>query len=224
MSEITGGLDMTMTMSAPVEFETPTGYRDEIHARADRVRWLTIPFRRYLAIDGTEPPGSPEFRDAIGTLYPVAYTLHFAVKARGTDEPIGALQGLYWLGGQEPTSAAEFRGALDGRGGWRWRLLLPVPEAATGDDIETAIKGVRAKKEPSRIDELWVLRWEEGAVGQIVHVGPYSDEPSTIARLDRAVADAGLRSRGIHHEIYLGDPSRARPDRLRTLLRQDVAA
>jgi hypothetical protein len=214
---------MTVTVSAPVEFETPTGYADEIRARADRVRWLSIPSRRYLAIDGTEPPGSSEFRDAVATLYPVAYTLHFALKERGIEEPIGALQGLYWLGGQEPTRVDEFRGALDGRGGWRWRLLLPIPDSAASDDVEAAIRAVRSKKEPPRIDELWVLHWEEGAVAQMVHVGPYSDEPATIARIDQAVADAGLRTRGIHHEIYLSDPSRARPDRMRTLLRQDVA-
>lgn len=213
---------MTMTVSTPVEFEIPTGYKDEIRARADRVRWLTIPSRRYLAIDGTEPPGSPEFRDAIATLYPVAYTLHFALKGRGVDEPIGTLQGLYWLGGQEPSSLEEFHAAMDGRGGWRWRLLLPVPDAATGEDVDAALRLVRTKKEPPRIDELWVLHWEEGTVGQIVHVGPYSDEPATIALIDQAITDAGLHSRGIHHELYLSDPNRARPDQMRTLLRQDV--
>ena len=81
---------------------------------------------------------------------------------------------------------------------------------------------MRTKKEPPRIDELWVLHWEEGTVGQIVHVGPYSDEPATIALIDQAITDAGLHSRGIHHELYLSDPNRARPDQMRTLLRQDV--
>jgi hypothetical protein len=216
---------MAMSVVTPerVGFETPTDYRDELRARVDRVRWLQIPARRYLAIDGTDEPGSPEFRDAIGTLYPVAYTLHFALKGRGVDEPIGALQGLYWLGGQEPAHVDEFRGAMDRRGAWRWRLLLPIPDAATSEDVEAAIRAVRTKKEPPRIDELWILDWEEGTVGQIVHLGPYAEEPATIARLDQALADAGLRSRGIHHEIYLSDPSRGRPERMRTLLRQDVA-
>jgi hypothetical protein len=216
-------LAMTVVTPPSVDFETPTDHRDELRARVDRVRWLRIPARRYLAIDGTDAPGSPEFRDAIGTLYPVAYTMHFALKARGIDEPIGALQGLYWLGGREPTRAEDVSAAMDGRGAWRWRLLLPIPDAATSEDIEASIRAVRTRKVPPRIDELWILDWEEGAVGQIVHLGPYADEPATIERLDRAVVEAGLHSRGVHHEIYLSDPQRGRPERMRTLLRQDIA-
>jgi hypothetical protein len=102
-------------------------------------------------------------------------------------------------------------------------LLLPIPDATTPTEIEDAIADVRTKKEPPRIDELRVLPWEEGTVAQIMHIGPYSDEPTTIARLQEAVADAGLTPRGVHHEIYIGDPQRAHPDRLKTLLRQDVA-
>jgi hypothetical protein len=116
----------------------------------------------------------------------------------------------------------DVSGGPDGRGGWRWRLLLAVPDSASTDEIEAAIRAVRTKKVPPRIDELWIDTWEEGTVGQIVHVGPYADEPATIKRLDRAVDEAGLHSRGIHHEIYLSDPNRGQPERMRTLLRQDV--
>jgi hypothetical protein len=90
-------------------------------------------------------------------------------------------------------------------------------------EIESAIADVRAKKEPPRIDELRVLPWDEGTVAQIMHIGPYSDEPTTIARLQEAVAGAGLALRGVHHEIYISDPQRARPDPLKTVIRQDVA-
>jgi hypothetical protein len=213
---------MTVATRACIEFETPPDYRDEIRARVDRVRWLTIPARRYLAVDGTDAPGSPGFRDAIATLYPVAYTLRFALKPRGGEVPVGALQGLYWLGGQTPTDDG-FRAPPTGPGSWRWRLLLPIADGATSEEIERTIADVRAEKRPPRIDEVRVLPWEEGAVAQIMHVGPYSDEPATIARLQAAVADAGLKLRGIHHEIYIGDPSRTSPDRLKTLLRQGVS-
>jgi hypothetical protein len=213
---------MTVATPSSIEFETPTDYRDEIRARVDRVRWLTIPARRYFAIDGTDAPGSPGFRDAIATLYPVAYTSHFALKRRGIDAPVGALQGLFWLGGQTPTEELAPAPA-PGPGGWRWRLLLPVADAASSADIEAAIADVRVKKQPPRIEELRILPWEEGSVAQIMHVGSYADEPTTIARLQAAVADAGLRLRGIHHEIYIGDPNRSSPERLKTLLRQGVS-
>jgi len=214
---------MTVVTSPSIEFENPTDYRDEICARVDRVRWLTIPARRYLAIDGTDAPGSPGYRDAIATLYPAAYTLHFSLKGRGIDAPVGALQGLYWLAGQTVTSEA-FRAPAEARGGWRWRLLLPIPDAATDQEIDQVLQEVRTRKDPPRIAELRILPWEEGRVAQVVHVGPYTDEPSTIARLEGALAEAGFRPRGVHHEIYLSDPSRAAPDRLRTLLRQGVSA
>lgn len=214
---------MTTLTSTPIEFETPTGYRDEITARSDSVRWLKIPSRRYFVIDGTEAPGTLGFKDAIGTLYPVAYTLHFALKARGVDAPVGALQGLYWLGGKPVTSVDEDRDATGVPGGWRWRLMLPIPEAAVTEEIEAAIRDVRAKKQPPRIDELWVFTWEEGLVAQVTHIGAYGDEPRTIARLQQAVADTGLTARGVHHEIYISDPNRVRRDRMKTLLRLDVA-
>ena len=57
---------------------------------------------------------------------------------------------------------------------------------------------------------------------QILHIGAYGDEPATIARLQAEISEAGLRVRGVHHEIYLSDPNRARPDRMKTLLRQGV--
>ncbi|HSL76374.1 MAG TPA: GyrI-like domain-containing protein [Candidatus Limnocylindrales bacterium] len=214
---------MTVATRPSIEFETPTDYRDEIRARVDRVRWLIIPDRRYFAIDGTDAPGGPGFRDAIATLYPVAYTTHFALKRRGIDAPVGALQGLFWLGGQ--TATDELAPAPPpAPGGWRWRLLLPVPDEASPDEIEAAIANVRGKKTPPRIDDLRILPWGEGTVAQIMHVGPYVDEPTTIARLHAAVVEAGLRLRGIHHEIYIGDPSRTAPQRLKTLLRQGVGS
>jgi len=214
---------MTTMTSSSIEFETPTGYKDEITARSDGIRWLRIPSRRYLVIDGTEAPGTPDFKDAIGTLYPVAYTLHFALRGRGVDAPVGALQGLYWLGGETLASVEGGQAASEVSGGWRWRLMLPIPEAATSAEIEAAIRDVRAKKQPPRMDELWVFTWEEGPVAQIIHIGAYGDEPRTIARLQESVAEAGRTARGVHHEIYISDPNRARPDRMKTLLRMDVA-
>ena len=215
---------MTATIPTPIAFDTPLDYKDEIRAQAGRVRWLTIPSRRYLVIDGTEAPGSPDFQDAIGALYPVAYTLHFTLKGRGVDASVGALQGLYWLGGQAPTSGEVPSTTAEGRAGWRWRLMLPIPDAATTTDIEAAIRAVRMHKQPPRIDEVWVHTWEEGPAAQILHIGRYADEPTTIARLQAEVADLGLRTRGVHHEIYISDPNRAAPERMRTLLRQDVEA
>lgn len=180
-------------------------YRDEIQARAGEVRFLVVPKHRYLAIEGTAAPGSDEFAAAIGTLYPVAYTLHFALKERGIEAPVGAMEGLF-------------------RADRSWRLQLPVPEPATEDDIGRAIETVRIKKAPAQLDRLRVETVDEGESAQILHVGPYEAEEPTIARLRAAIAEHGLRPRGSHHEIYLSDPRRTTPDRIRTVIRQPVEA
>jgi hypothetical protein len=204
------------------EFERPRDYRSEVTARADRVQLLIVPERRYLMIDGTDEPGAPGFRDAIGSIYPVAYTLHFALSRRGVVAPIGALEGLYWIDQPAPISAAQFASSPEARTHWQWRLMLPVPDEATDTDVTAAIDEVFAKKRPPLLERLHCEAWEEGPSAQILHIGPYDAEASTVERLQRAIAEAGLEPRGCHHEIYISDPNRTAPDRLKTLIRQAV--
>jgi hypothetical protein len=196
---------MTVVWPAAVEFEHPRDYRDEITARANSVRFLVIPERAYLMIDGTGTPGGDEFGGAMAALYPVAYTLHFALKKRGTEAPVGALEGLFWLDAPP-----------------RWRLMLPVPASARSDDVGEAIEQVRARANPPTIDQLRAERWAEGHVAQILHIGPYDAETPTIEALHTAIDARGLRQRGTHHEIYISDPNRTAAARLKTVIRQPV--
>jgi hypothetical protein len=189
-----------------IEFDHPTDYRDELRAHAHRVRVLVIPERRYLMIDGRGQPGPDTFPAAMATLYPVAYTLHFALKKHGLDAPVGALELVMW--GAAPN--------------WGWRLQLPVPEIAGDEDLAAAISDVRVRKTPERIDDLRVELWDEGLVAQILHVGPYAAEQPTIDVLSQAIDQRGLRSRGLHHEIYVSDPNRTAPERLKTIIRMPV--
>ena len=219
-----------MSVSAPareaghveIAFEGDLDYRQQITARSDRVRWLAIPERRCLMIDGTAAPGDPGFRDAIATLYPVAYTLHFALKRKGIEAPVGALEGLYWIDQPGPITAAQFAASPDARTRWTWRLMLPVPLQATDDDYRAAIEAVVAKQSPPLLARLRCESWEEGPVAQLMHVGPYDAETPTIERLHHAIADAGFAARGCHHEIYISDPNRTAPEKLKTLIRQPV--
>lgn len=188
-----------------VEFDQPLDYRDEITAHVGEARFLVIPDRRYLMIDGSGAPGGPEFADAMAALYPVAYTLHFALKKRGLDAPVGSLEGLF-----------SFDAFVT------WRLMLPVPEVADDEDISGAIQQVRERKAPARIDELRVEHWGEGPVAQIMHVGPYDAEQATIATLHAQINARGLGPRGKHHEIYISDPNRIAAGRLKTVIRQPV--
>ncbi|MGZ6256004.1 MAG: GyrI-like domain-containing protein [Candidatus Limnocylindria bacterium] len=214
---------MVVTEPHVAAFERPSDYRSETNAEADEIRLLRIPARRYLMIDGTDEPGAPGFRDAIATLYPVAYTLHFALKRRGVVAPVGALEGLYWINEPGPIPAASFAATPEAREHWAWRLMLPVPEQCTDADVTSAVDEVYTKKRPPLLEHLRCEQWEEGRVAQVLHIGPYEAEGHTVEHLQRAIADVGLKPRGCHHEIYVSDPNRTAPERLKTLIRQPVA-
>jgi hypothetical protein len=213
---------MVLTALRVADFERPTDYRTESVAETDTIRLLTIPNRRYLTIDGTDEPGAPGFRDAITTLYPVAYTLHFALKRRNVLAPVGALEGLYWINEPGPIPARRFAATPEAREHWSWRLMLPVPGQCTDADITSAVDEVFAKKRPPLLEQLRCESWHEGPVAQILHVGPYEEEARTVERLQNGIAEAGLVPRGCHHEIYVSDPNRTAPDRLKTVIRQPV--
>jgi len=203
----------------PVAFDRDADLRRLASARRDRVRFVMVPRSAFLAIDGTEAPGSETFLAAIGALYGIAYRLHFALKARGIDERVGMLEALYWMSPEELTADAPTDGSR--AMSWRWRLLIAVPEAATEDDVDAAC---RAPADDPVAVRVYLDRWTEGPSAQILHVGPYGDETPTLRRLHAAIEAAGLRPRGAHHEIYLNDPNRVGEDRARTVLRQPVEA
>ena len=213
-----------MIASAPasVVFDVPIGYRNELAARSDRIRLLEIPERRYLAIEGTDAPGGRAFQDAISTLYPVAYTLHFALRKRGFQAPVGALEGLFWIGEPGPMPLELLAGMLEQPPGWTWRLLLPIPESAGEEEVEAARDAVERKQRPPRLGELRWEPWAEGRVAQIMHLGSYDAEVPTIQRLHAAIAERGLRMRGCHHEIYISDPRSTLLERVKTVIRQPV--
>jgi hypothetical protein len=205
-----------------VEFERPTDARGLLAAKAGRVRFLIVPESRYFMIDGRGAPGEEPFRDAFQALYPVAYTLHFALKKRGVNAPVGGLEGLFWFEGLDQILPVVLQSGNPDPSAWRWRLILPVPEPATNDELNAAFAEVERKKSPPALPQLRVEAWEEGPAAQILHIGPYNAEEPTIATLHEGIAAAGLRPRGRHHEVYVSDPNRTAPERLKTVIRQPV--
>jgi hypothetical protein len=100
--------------------------------------------------------------------------------------------------------------------------MLPAPDEAASTDFAAAVDTVAAKKRPPLLDQLRFESWDEGPVAQLMHIGPYDAEAPTIERLHEAISAARLRPRGCHHEIYISDPGRTAPERLKTLIRQPV--
>lgn len=211
---------MPAAMTPQVTFEHGDDLRRLASARRDRVRFVRLPEARFLVIDGNAEPGSPEYIEAIGALFGTAYRLHFLLKGRGVNERVGMLEALYWLSPEELQGSESTDVASAGAHDWRWRLLIAVPTATTRDEVTVAARSGK----PDAWEERIVLEeWDEGPSAQILHVGSYGAEGPTIEKLHRAIAEAGLRPNGPHHEIYLNDPHRVGEDRAKTVLRQPVA-
>jgi hypothetical protein len=182
---------------------------------AKQAQLVHVPRLPFLMIDGAGDPNGAPFQQAVAALYSAAYTLKFAVKtARAIDYPVMPLEALWWVEG------AEF--SFTERSGWRWTAMILLPDFLTAGDVASAVAAA-GKKKPNpalaRVHHAW---FEEGDAAQIMHVGPYVDEPATIAALHAFAAAEGRRMHGKHHEIYLSDPARTAPERMKTILRQPV--
>jgi len=209
----------TTTGAVGTRIEVPKDRADEYRVRANTVRLLSIPRHRFAMIDGEGPPDPDELGARIPALYAMAYGMRFALKHRGVEEKVTPLEGLWWQ-----TEATQLDTILSNdRSGWRWTLMIGTPEAATEDEIAEQLAVARTRIAADVGGSLRTEWFEEGDVAQILHVGPYSEERPSIERLHAAIAKAGFEPRGCHHEIYVGDPRRSAPKRLRTVIRQPIA-
>ncbi|WP_291761144.1 GyrI-like domain-containing protein [Cellulomonas sp. 73-145] len=180
---------------------------------------VDVPQLQCLMVDGAgDPETTPAYADAVGTLYAVSYGLRFMAKAIG-EQPwkVGPLEGLWWA--DDPDAFLT-----DTRAEWRWTMLIVQPTRVTADLVGRALDAAVAKGRAPAAEHLHLDVLDEGTAFQVLHVGPYDAEGPTIAGLHRAIAEQGYALRGAHHEIYLGDPRRSAPERLRTIIRQPVQA
>ena len=209
----------TAPLAPSVVFERPADRAAELRGRPGTVRFLEIQPIRAVMIDGEGQVGETAFAPRMPGLYTTAYGLHFALKRRSVDVRVGMLEGLYWMA----DGSTDFDAILGpDRDTWRWTLLIALPDQATEAEITAALAAGRAKMPADLAPELRVERFAEGRVAQVLHLGPYAEERPSIEALHAAIEAAGLRPRGRHHEVYLGDPRRSAPERLRTLIRQPV--
>ncbi len=180
---------------------------------------VDVPRLSFLMVDGTgDPNTAPEFQEAMEALYGVSYTLKFMMKMgrAQVDYPVMALEGLWWVEG-----VAEFGpDALEKRDDWQWTAMIMQPDIITADLVNQAMQKVREKKDPPALTRLRLQSFEEGRCAQTMHIGPYSEEGPTVQRVHEFIAANGWKLRGKHHEIYLSDPRRAKPERMKTVIRQ----
>ena len=194
---------------------------------AKKVEIVKVPVLQFVMIDGaiekgSEPGKSPSFAEATQALYSIAYTLKFMLKKRKTDAvdyPVMALEGLWWV--------EDGMFDITVKDNWFYTLMILQPEVITAEIFAEGIEQVRKKKgESDYLSKLRLDHFEEGLCVQIMHIGPYATEPATVERMRAFARENGYRdcvgSGGKHHEIYLGDPRKADPAKLKTVLRHPV--
>lgn len=179
---------------------------------------VDVPDQQFIGIDGTGNPNTSEaYARAVEALYSVAYVLKFASKREGRDFVVGPLEGLWYS--DDPSVFTV--GAKDL---WSWTMLISQPGWVSAGMVKEAVETALAKKKLPAIGDVRRVELSEGRCAQVLHIGSYDDEAPTLARLHADVIPGhGLRESGEHHEIYLGDPRKTPPARLKTILRQPVA-
>lgn len=189
----------------------------ELYAPPREPVLVTVPELAYLMVDGRgDPNTSAQYRLAIEALYIVAFTAKFAVKrAGGPDFGVMPLEGLWWVEG-----ASAFDPEAKSR--WSWTAMIMQPDPVTAAIAELACEKAAAEHPLPALERLRFEPFAEGLSAQVLHIGPYAAEGPTIAGLHRYIAEHGYEPTGKHHEIYLGDPRRSAPERLRTIIRQPV--
>ncbi len=212
MNQQTGKLDLT---------KADTAY----YTAARRPEQLTLPPYNYLALTGYGSPDSKNYATSIESMYRVAYGIKGIYKQTGADFVVPKLEGLWWV----DAKVESFTDAMAvPREEWHWKLLIRQPDYVTAEAAETARNQALAKFGQTSVDTSEKLHqvafesMEEGFCVQMLHQGPFADEPITLAQIHSYIEEQGFTPTGKHHEIYLSDFRRTAPDKLRTILRQPV--
>ncbi len=183
-----------------------------------KVAEVDVPAMNFLMIDGKGNPNTAqEYKDAIETLYPMAYTIKFMIKKGdiGVDYGVMPLEGLWWADDMD----AFVEGKKDD---WKWTMMIMQPDLVTEAIYLEALEQVRKKKNPPALDKIRFESFTEGPAAQIMHIGPFSEEGPTIEKVHQFIEDHGWERSGKHHEIYLSDIRRAAPEKWKTIVRQPI--
>ena len=182
----------------------------------DKFTFVDVPLLNFLMLDGHgDPNTAQEYADAIQALYSMAYTIKFALKAKGVEFSVAPLEGLWWV-----PDMAQF--SDQDKGAWDWTMMIFQPDAVTAEIVETARAEALKKKGLPALEKVRLATYHEGLSVQTLYLGAYADEGPTIAAMHRFAEEQGYTLHGKHHEIYMGDPRRSAPEKLKTVIRQPV--
>jgi len=198
-------------------------FKQFYNASAKTPQLVDVPCLSFLRIDGAIEPGlapgsSPLFQENMQALYGAAYTLKFMFKQRPVDPvdyPVMAFEGLWWV--------EDGHFDINIKDNWFYTLQILQPGLVTPELLAEALLKLRKKKgEIESFSRLRLETFQEGPSVQMLHIGPYATEPATVEKIEAYARAQGLQMAGKHHEIYLGNPLLADPEKLKTILRHTV--
>ncbi len=181
----------------------------------DEVQIVNVPGFNFLMIDGAGDPGkSKEFQTDVELLYGISYTIKFDMKKTGKDYIVMPLEGLWWA--DDLNSFAEGK-----KENWKWTVMIMQPSFVGKEEINSGMEkfALKKKMDTSRVR---TEKYAEGPSVQLMHMGTYANEGPSIRKLHNYIGEHGYAFNGKHHEIYLSDPKKTIPDKIKTILRQGV--
>lgn len=192
-------------------------YGDWYTASTNQVKWVQMPKLNYLMIDGKgDPNKEAAYAQAVEALYSIAYGIKFRVKReQGLEFGVLPLEGLWWVPDMRLFTQEQ-------KDDWLWTMMILQPPVVDGTLVEEMVAETKKKKAMPGLNLIRFESYFEGQAAQVMHIGPYSAEAPTIEKLHAFIQSQGCSKSGKHHEIYLGDPRRSDPEKLRTILRQPV--
>jgi hypothetical protein len=179
---------------------------------------VDVPAFNFAMVDGMgDPNTSQAYRDAVETLFTVSYTLKFMVKKGKSPVDYGVLplEGLWWA--DDMTSFVEGKKDV-----WKWTAMIMQPKFVTEQMFHDAVAQVKKKKNLPALPKIRFENFQEGLSAQIMHIGPYSAEAQNIEKIHAFIKQNGFELAGKHHEIYLSDPRKAAPEKMKTVIRQPM--
>ncbi len=182
---------------------------------AKSVELITVPAMNFLMIDGQgDPNTSQEYAAAVEALFTLAYTIKFMIKkTQEIDYKVMPLEGLWWA-----KNMNDF--VTNDRKKWQWTMMIMQPDIVTKKVVAEALVQAENKKGFPKLHEIRFETYDEGLVGQLVHIGPFSAEGPNIQKIHEHILENGKKLSGKHHEIYLNDPRKIAPEKMKTVLRQ----
>ncbi len=180
---------------------------------------IEVPAFKYIMIDGRgNPNNNPEFEAKVAVLYGLSYTIKFMFK-KDSENPfdftVAPLSGLWYAEDMDVFMKMD-------KDQWQWTMMILQPDRVTPAVFGAAREIFEKKKNPPYLGDASLKVYDEGLCAQIMHIGPYSEEGPTIETLHSYFKERGYTFNGKHHEIYLGDPRKSKPDKLKTIIRQPV--